>query len=92
MKKSEGKSWHLYVLQCGDGSYYTGITTDVSRRVAMHNRGRAAKYTSGRRPVRLVYEEVAGSRSEALKKEERFKKQTRAMKTAQIRKHGRDGS
>ncbi len=86
MKQSEGKKWHLYVLQCDDGTYYTGITTDVTRRVEMHNRATAAKYTRGRRPVRLVYEEVVGSRSEALKKEAAFKKHARVMKIALMRK------
>jgi ADP-ribose pyrophosphatase YjhB (NUDIX family)/predicted GIY-YIG superfamily endonuclease len=48
------KPWFLYLLRCGDGTLYTGVTTDVERRVAQHNAGRGARYTSGRRPVWLV--------------------------------------
>lgn len=68
------KSWYLYVVLCRDGTLYTGITTDVERRVAEHNAGKGAKYTRGRRPVVLVRKRVHKNRSAAAKAESRFKK------------------
>lgn len=61
--------WHLYILRCGDGSLYTGITTDVARRLEEHRSGRGAKYTRGRGPLELIYSEVCTSHSHALKRE-----------------------
>lgn len=72
--------WSVYILRCGDGSFYTGVATDVRARVAKHNQGKGAKYTRGRRPVRLVYREPAGSRGAALKREYAVKQLTRAAK------------
>lgn len=73
--------WCLYVLQCADGSYYTGVSTDVERRLSEHNHSkRGAKYTRSRRPVRLVYLLEFGSRALAQKAEYRFKKLTRKEK------------
>ncbi len=63
------KTWKLYVLRCGDGSLYTGITTDVQARLEMHRCGKGAKYTRGRGPLELVYSEECGSHSDALKRE-----------------------
>ena len=63
------QQWHVYMVQCADGSLYTGITTDVERRVAQHNAGEGARYTRGRRPVALVYRETAVDRPAALKRE-----------------------
>ena len=63
------KSWKLYILRCGDGSLYTGIAVDVQARLAMHRSGKGAKYTRGRGPLELVYTEVCGSHSDALKRE-----------------------
>ena len=79
-------AYSLYILRCADGTYYTGITTDVSRRLTEHNgrSGKGAKYTSTRRPVELVYEERFSSRSEALKEELRVKQLTRSQKQALI--------
>ena len=62
-------NWYLYILRCKDGTLYTGITTDVSRRLEEHRSGRGAKYTRGRGPLELVYEESCGSHSDALKRE-----------------------
>ena len=75
-------TYSLYILKCADGTYYTGITTDVTRRVGEHNgqSGKGAKYTSSRRPVTLVYEDSFPSRSDALKEELRVKKLTRPQK------------
>jgi putative endonuclease len=63
------KTWKLYMLRCGDGSLYTGITTDVQARLEMHRSGKGAKYTRGRGPLELVYSEECGSHSDALKRE-----------------------
>jgi len=75
-------AYSLYILKCSDGTYYTGITTDIDRRISEHNglSPRGAKYTSARRPVVLVYQAGFPTRSEALKEEFRIKKLTRAEK------------
>jgi len=62
-------SWSLYILRCCDGSFYTGVTTDIDRRFRAHEAGRASRFTRTRRPVALVYEETCGSRSQALSRE-----------------------
>ena len=67
------KTWYLYMIRCGDGTLYTGITDDVQRRFAMHQNGKGAKYTRGRGPLALVSQIECGSRSEALKAEIRVK-------------------
>ena len=63
------KCWYLYILRCGDGTLYTGITTDVEARLEMHRSGKGAKYTRGRGPLELVYREECESHSQALKRE-----------------------
>lgn len=72
--------WYLYILRCGDGSLYTGITTDVSRRFAAHCHGEGAKYTRGRGPLELVYRETCGTHSAALKRELEIKALSRQEK------------
>jgi putative endonuclease len=72
--------WTLYILQCNDGSLYTGITTDLQKRLKRHNQGCAAKYTRPRRPVKLVYSEVLGTESLARKREAEIKKLSRQSK------------
>lgn len=74
----------VYILQCADDTFYTGMTNDVARRVAVHNQGRGAKYTRGRRPVTAVYWEACDSRSEALRREAAIKRLTRIQKIALI--------
>lgn len=64
-----GQTWKLYILRCGDGTLYTGITTDVEKRLEAHRSGRGAKYTRGRGPLELVYSEECGDHSAALKRE-----------------------
>ena len=66
--------WYLYMLRCRDGSLYTGITTDVEKRLEQHRSGKGAKYTRGRGPLELVYSEALPSRSEALKREAGIKR------------------
>lgn len=72
--------WYLYILRCGDGSLYTGITTDVQRRLEAHRAGRGAKYTRGRGPLELVYREACGTHSDALKRELEIKRLPREEK------------
>jgi putative endonuclease len=62
-------AFYCYILECADGSYYTGWTTDPERRVKEHNSGRGARYTRARRPVRMVYLEELPDRSAAMKRE-----------------------
>ena len=80
MKKKS--AWTVYILRCADGSLYTGITRDVARRVKEHNSNRllAARYTRSRRPVVLVYQERAATRSAACKREYRIKRMARGDK------------
>ncbi len=74
-------TYHLYILKCNDGTLYTGITTDVTRRVKEHNSSlKAAKYTSLRRPVELLFSKQVGDRSSAIKEELRIKKLPRTKK------------
>lgn len=79
--------WHIYILRCADGTLYTGITTDLARRLGEHNQGGAlgARYTRSRRPVELIYSETADSRSAAAKREAALKKLDRAAKLALAR-------
>ena len=73
--------WYLYVVECCDGSLYCGITKDVTERVIAHNRGKGAKYTRARRPVRLLQcVEVSGGKGAALRLEYVFKKLQRKKK------------
>ena len=76
------ESWWIYILRCGDGTLYTGITTDVEHRLAMHRSGKGAKYTKGRGPLTLAYCKECGDHSQALKEEYRIKALTRAEKEA----------
>jgi len=71
---------YCYILQCSDGSFYTGWTTDFERRVKTHNAGRGARYTRARRPVKLVYVEPQPNRVSAMKRERRIKAMTRKQK------------
>ena len=74
------KEWKLYILECKDGSLYTGVTDDLPRRLAAHRAGKGAKYTRGRGPLVLVYTEHCGSHSEALKRELQVKSYSREEK------------
>ena len=70
----------VYILRCADGTFYTGYARDPDARLKMHNAGVGAKYTRGRRPVRLVYSEACESLSHALKREYELKQWPRARK------------
>ena len=76
------RNWYVYILRCGDGTLYTGITDDVSARLEAHRSGKGAKYTRGRGPLELVFREKAESHSDAAKREWQIKQLTRAQKLA----------
>ena len=77
-------NWHLYILRCGDGTYYTGMTTDVEKRLEVHRSGKGAKYTRGRSPLELVYSEKCQDHSHALRREWEVKKLKKPEKEALI--------
>ena len=78
------RDWQVYILRCGDGTLYTGITVDLPKRLDAHERGTAAKYTRTRRPVTLAYQETQPDRGSALRREAALKKLGRAKKLALI--------
>ncbi len=75
---------YCYIVECSDGTYYTGWTTDPERRVSQHNKGIGAKYTSTRRPVKLVYLETQPDRTAAMKRELAIKRLKREQKARLI--------
>ncbi len=79
--------FYCYLLECADGTYYTGWTTDPARRLAQHNAGRGARYTRSRRPVRLVYLETLPDRISAMKRERAIKSLSHQEKAALVRRH-----
>ena len=72
--------WYLYIVECRDGAFYTGITTDIKKRIDAHNSGRGAKYTRGRGPVKLMHLRRYMDRSAASKAEYKIKKLKRGKK------------
>ncbi len=76
--------YFCYILECADGTLYTGWSTDPHRRLKQHNAGRGARYTRARRPVKLVYTEVQPDRSSAMKREAAIKKLSREKKQVLI--------
>ena len=79
---------YCYIVECSDGTYYTGWTTDPQRRVKQHNKGIGAKYTSTRRPVKLVYLEPQPNRTDAMRRELAIKKMNRIQKSKLVEKYG----
>jgi len=75
-------AWHVYILECADATLYTGIARDIEKRLQQHNgaAGGGPRYTRGRRPVRLVWSEVAPDRGAALRREAAIKKMSRVQK------------
>ena len=71
---------YVYILSCGDGTFYTGWTTDLEKRVKVHNQGKGAKYTRSRLPVKLLYSEKYSEKGEAMRREAASKKLTRRQK------------
>jgi putative endonuclease len=80
MSGASGGVWYVYILCCADTTLYTGVTNRVAARVDTHNAGRGARYTRGRLPVELVYEEVAPDRAAALRREAEIKRLSAAEK------------
>ncbi len=84
--KKKASPYYVYLLECGDSTLYTGITTDIGRRLAEHEQGRGARYTRSRKVARIVYTERAASRSAALRREAEIKRLKRSQKLALIEK------
>jgi putative endonuclease len=80
----ESQTWHLYLIRCADGSLYTGISTDVERRLQQHRNGRGAKRLRGQGPLELVFSQAVGDRASAQRTEYRVKRLPRARKEALI--------
>jgi predicted GIY-YIG superfamily endonuclease len=87
-RKKKAAAWLLYILKCRDGTLYTGITTDLPRRIQQHNNGSASRYTRSRLPVKPVFSEPCRNRSQALKKEYAMKQLSRKEKKVYIRDNG----
>lgn len=85
--------WYVYIVRCADGSYYTGVAVDVERRVGEHNAGcgTGARYTRGRRPVRLIFQEGHPSRSSACRREYEIKRLSRREKESLIEEGSSSG-
>lgn len=81
------QKWYVYMLRCSDATLYTGITTDVERRLEEHNGIKAAKYTRARQPVTLLFSKKAKTRSAALIEEARLKKLSRVEKLALVERY-----
>lgn len=78
------QNWYVYLIECVDGSLYTGITTDVERRFQEHLAGKGARYTRSHKPLRIVASRLVGSRSQALRTELAIKRQPPAKKLAAL--------
>ncbi len=79
------RPWYLYILRCADGSFYTGISINVEARVKMHNQGKGASFTAGRRPAILIYQEKHPDQSTAMHREWEIKKWGREKKEGLVR-------
>lgn len=77
----------VYILECSDGSYYTGIAKDVEKRVSTHQKGKGSRYVASRLPCKLVYSQAMDSKSEALRKEIEMKRLTHRQKQEWIHHH-----
>lgn len=87
MASKETQDWFVYIVQCNDKTYYTGITNNLEKRIKNHNLGTASKYTRVRLPVKLVYTENQPNRSEASKREYQLKQLSRIQKEKLIDKN-----
>ena len=83
-KKAESISYFCYIVRCSDDTLYTGITNNLERRVAVHNKGKGGAYTASRCPVKLVYSEEIGTKGDALRRELQIKAMSRNQKLALI--------
>ena len=87
--KAPAPGWCVYLLRCGDGTLYAGITNDLDKRLAAHRTGKGARYTRGRGPLKLVHCEAAGDKSAALKREHALKRLPRRQKLLLARRRVR---
>jgi putative endonuclease len=71
---------YVYIVECSDGTFYTGWTNNLEKRIDMHSKGTGAKYTKGRGPVKLVYHEIFDAKEDAMRREYRIKRLTRQEK------------
>ena len=83
-KGTKKGQWFLYILECSNGAFYTGITKNITRRIKMHNEGKGSRYTRIWRPVKLLYKETCMGRAEALVREYKIKSFSRKQKEALI--------
>ena len=81
---------YMYVVECSDGSLYTGYTTNIERRITAHNTGKGAKYTKTRQPVTLLYHETFDSKEAAMSAEALFKRKKRQAKLDYIAQHKKE--
>lgn len=81
----QGKTNYTYIVECSDGTFYTGWTTDIKKRLSIHNAKKGAKYTRARTPVRLVYLEEADTKQEAMRREAQIKSLSRQEKEQLIK-------
>ena len=79
-------AWHVYLVRCGDGTLYAGVTTDLARRVDAHANGKGARYTRGRGPLVLAWSEEVADRSAALRREHEIKRLRRGEKLRLMRR------
>lgn len=79
-------AWITYIVECSEGSLYTGITTDMAKRIALHNKGTASKYTRSKLPVSVVWHEAQPDESSARKREAEIKKLTKSKKLELIKR------
>lgn|SRR5208283_4531583 len=87
--KKKRERWFLYILKCSDSTFYTGVTCDILRRLKQHNDGIASRYTRGRLPVEIFFQEPCKNKSAALKKEYEIKSMTRKQKELYVRSNCR---
>lgn len=78
---------YVYIVECSDGTFYTGWTNNLEKRVKMHSQGKGAKYTKGRRPVRLIYHEEFKEKIDAMKREYEIKQLTRKEKVLLVNRN-----
>ena len=87
MTEKKKENHYVYMVECADGSYYTGYTNNLEKRIKVHNSGKGAKYTKVRLPVRLIYWECFESKQEAMRREWKIKQMPRRKKE-ELKKSG----
>jgi putative endonuclease len=82
---AKAKNYYVYVLSCEDGTFYTGYTTSLERRIRLHKKGRGARYTHAHGAVKVIHREVFATRSEAMRRERQIKRLTHEQKARLFR-------